>query len=182
MKDHVLEIVISVGFLVYLMMMKEDITPDFFHFLMCLHEDYCHYIWIAFLWFSYKCYFIKQKNSENISENSNITLILIECLAGLLLAGELNLSTLIIFGLGSGVFILRLKLSTHVTLALYFFLFIYLTSNFVVNMIDFGLFKLNQTGYYHDYDFLKSFSYKIYQALLGAIFSFLYAQIFQPSD
>ena len=36
-------------------------------------------------------------------------------------------------------------------------------------------------GYYHDDDFLRSFSYKVYQAFIGLLFAGLFGQSFQPT-
>ena len=57
-----------------------------------------------------------------------------------------------------------------------FFLGMYFLQNFVVNSIDLIVFKsiLNSGGYYHDEEFLKSFSYKVFQIFLCLIFSVLY--------
>ncbi len=59
-------------------------------------------------------------------------------------------------------------------LAMVFFIFLYLSQNFMVNMIDLLVFKNKFDNYYHDNDFLKSFSYKLYQAFIALIFSVLY--------
>ena len=40
----------------FLMIYKEDYTPDFFHFVVNLGEESCHYIWIMFLWLAYKAF------------------------------------------------------------------------------------------------------------------------------
>jgi hypothetical protein len=122
-----MDFVLSVGLLVYLMRLKESITPDFFHFIMCLTGDYCHTIWILFLWFTYKAYFIKKSDTAYLSENARISVILLQGLAGLLIAQELKWSSLIIYGIASTVQIARLRYPDHMNLSLMFFIFLYLT-------------------------------------------------------
>jgi hypothetical protein len=58
-KEIGLDTIVSVGVMMYLMWLKEYVTPDFFHFVMCLGEDAAHSIWIIFLWLTFKCYFSK---------------------------------------------------------------------------------------------------------------------------
>ena len=58
-KEIGLDTIVSVGVMMYLMWLKEYVTPDFFHFFMCLGEDAAHSIWIIFLWLTFKCYFSK---------------------------------------------------------------------------------------------------------------------------
>ena len=58
-KEIGFDTVISVGVMMYLMWLKEYVTPDFFHFVICLGEDAAHSIWIIFLWLTFKCYFSK---------------------------------------------------------------------------------------------------------------------------
>lgn len=52
-----IDFIFSVGLMVYLFSIKDTITPDFFHFVMCLNEDLCHLIWIILLWLTYKTYY-----------------------------------------------------------------------------------------------------------------------------
>jgi hypothetical protein len=49
----------SLMMLGYLLRMREWLTPDFFHFVMCVGEDACHSFWTFFLWLSYKCFYLK---------------------------------------------------------------------------------------------------------------------------
>jgi hypothetical protein len=58
-KEIGVDTIVSVGVMMYLMWLKEYVTPDFFHFVMCLGEDAAHSIWIIFLWLTFKCYFSK---------------------------------------------------------------------------------------------------------------------------
>jgi len=64
---------------------------------------------------------------------------------------------------------------------MFFFIGIYLLQNFVINSLDWVLFKRKNTGYYHDDQFLRSFSFKVYQALIGLLFSALFGQSFHPT-
>ena len=43
------------------------------------------------------------------------------------------------------------------------------------------MFKRGNQGYYHDEQFLRSFSYKVYQVFIGLIFSTLFGQSFHPT-
>lgn len=93
----------------------------------------------------------------------------------------MTIATIIFLGL-SLVLILRLKFPEHLTTFLFFFIGIYLTQNFAVNCLDWIIFKRAMPGgYYHDDDFLRSFSYKVYQAFIGLLFAGLFGQSFQPT-
>jgi hypothetical protein len=63
-QEYSIDTVFSVCLMIYLMSLKEDVTPDFFHFVMCLGEDLCHTIWVYFLWFTYKCFLICTTSSD----------------------------------------------------------------------------------------------------------------------
>jgi hypothetical protein len=169
-KELSLDALLSLALLVYLLCWRDSLTPDFFHYVMCLSEDACHSIWTFLLWLTYKCYFIKPPQSAHIPDNFYLILTLAEGFFGLLLAGLVdpttaayfNMTTLTIFACLSVTLIARKFWSEHLTIALYFFLGIYLTQNFVVNSLDWLLFKRGTPGYYHDDEFLRSFSYKLY--------------------
>lgn len=60
------EALISVAVMAFLMIYKEDYTPDFFHFIVNLGEDSCHYIWVCFLWFTYKAFLLEKAGSSMI--------------------------------------------------------------------------------------------------------------------
>jgi len=75
-----------------------------------------------------------------------------------------------------GISLLRIVHQNHMNLMIAFFIAMYLTQNFVVNLIDLLIFKpYLRGGYYHDDDFLKSFSYKVFQAFICLLFSVLYS-------
>jgi hypothetical protein len=51
------DFVASLLMLGYLLRMREWLTPDFFHFVMCVGEDACHAIWTFLLWLAFKGFF-----------------------------------------------------------------------------------------------------------------------------
>ena len=157
------DFVISLMMLGYLLRMRDWLTPDFFHFVMCVGEDACHAIWTFVLWLSFKGFYMRAPAQQHTPENTYIIVTLVEGILGLTIAGELRtLNCLIFFGLSS-ILILRLKYPQHLTATLFFFIAIYLSQNFVVNSLDWVIFKRKAAvGYYHDEEFLRSFSYKVY--------------------
>lgn len=170
-KELSLDAFLSLALIVYLLCWRDNLTPDFFHFVMCLSEDACHSIWTFFLWLTYKCYFMKPPQEAHIPDNLYLILTLSEGLLGLLLAGLVdpttaayfNPTTITILVCLSIALIARKRWPEHLTTSMFFFLGIYLTQNFVVNCLDWLLFKRGTTtGYYHDDEFLRSFSYKLY--------------------
>ena len=67
-------------------------------------------------------------------------------------------------------------------LTICFFIFYYITLNFWVNAIDFFCnYLLWDVYYYHDEDFVTSFSYKMHICVLILMFSFISAQFVNPS-
>ena len=59
-----IDTLLSVSMLVYLMRARESLTPDFFHFVVCLGEDACHTIWALLLWFGYKRFYEPEQPSN----------------------------------------------------------------------------------------------------------------------
>jgi hypothetical protein len=150
---------------------------------MCLGDDACHTIWTFGLWLTFKTFYIKQKESS-IPENLRVTIIYFQGLVGIFLAGDLRFKTLLIFTASSALLIFRARYSKHMNMTLIFFAGIYISQNFLVNCLDFLMFrKLHSDahGYYHDEDFLRSFAYKSYQAFLCLLFACLFGQSFHPS-
>ncbi|CDW75090.1 UNKNOWN [Stylonychia lemnae] len=176
----IFDVIISVGLLVHLMLYKEEFTPDFFHFMVNLNEDYCHYIWILTMWLAFKSFLVQDK--QNLTIQGRAISVLIQGVFGLTISSELNLLSLSILTVLMGVAYVRVVYQNHMNLMIAFFIFLYLTQNFVVNLIDLLVFKayLN-SGYYHDDDFLKSFSYKVFQAFISLLFSALYSQSIYPT-
>lgn len=127
------------------------------------------------MWFTYKA-FLMEKVSTSFNQKETLVTTIIGGITSLLLTGELNLVSLAIFLTATLVLYLRLEFSHHMNLSMYFFIAIYLSQNLIVNLLDILMFKMYfKGGYYHDEDFLKSFSYKIYQAFLCLVFSIIYA-------
>lgn len=163
----------------YLMWLKEYVTPDFFHFVMCLGEDATHSIWIIFLWLTFKCYLSKPTSHQHVPDNLYQVLTFLEGLVGLLLAGELRISTLFIFTSATALLMLRLRNPESMNTPIFYFIFIYLSQNFIANSLDYLLFR-NLRTYYHDDHFLLSFSYKVFQFAICALLSLLFGWSFVP--
>ena len=97
----------------------------------------------------------------------------------MLLAGELRISTLFIFTLATALLMLRIRYPETMTTPIFYFIFIYLSQNFIVNSLDYLLFR-NLRTYYHDEHFLLSFSYKIFQFTMCSLLSLLFGWSFVP--
>lgn len=124
------DFVVSVGLFVYLMMYRESLTPDFFHFVMCLGEDACHTLWTLLLWSTFKCFFTKQTAHDDdqlLPDNIRLLLNVTQGLIGLWLTSELRTSTVLIFAVASFIMITRLHFSKHMNMTLLFFAGIYLS-------------------------------------------------------
>lgn len=46
----------SIATLTTLILIRDPLTPDMFHFTTCLHEEEAHFIWVMLLWLTYKCF------------------------------------------------------------------------------------------------------------------------------
>lgn len=157
-----LEAAFSIAVLFYLLRVKEDLTPDFLHFVFSLGEDATHKIWIFSLWLAYKCFLNVGATDLALPENLRLALIYMQGFLGLLLAEQASLKTLAIFTALFLILTLRLRFPSVLNMPLVFFVGIYLSQNFLVNSLDYMLYRRHRDdlGYYHDSDFLKSFSYK----------------------
>jgi hypothetical protein len=102
---------------------------------------------------------------------------------GLVISGETSFKTVLIYSGLSLLFIARLRFQNHMNMTIFFFIGIYLSQNFLVNSLDYVLFRRHRDdlGYYHDEDFLRSFSYKSHQAFMCLLFAVLFGQSFSPS-
>lgn len=60
------------------------------------------------------------------------------------------------------------------------FLVLYFGQNFVVNSIDFVIYK-HMLGFYNDELFLRMFSYKLFQFVNCTLISFVFAQGMYPT-
>lgn len=87
---------ISIAVMSFLMIYKEDYTPDFFHFVVNLGEESCHYIWIMFLWLAYKA-FLLGKTGSSMNLNLRLVEAIVTGILGLIFAGELGIKSLFIF-------------------------------------------------------------------------------------
>ena len=75
---------------------------------------------------------------------------------------------------------IRTVYKDHLDLTASIFIIVYFTQNFIVNTIDFCVYK-HMMGFYHDEQFLKMFSFKIWQFAMCLLISFIYAQTFKPT-
>ena len=74
---------------------------------------------------------------------------------------------------------LRIRYAETMTTPIFYFIFIYLSQNFIVNSLDYLLFR-NLRIYYHDDHFLLSFSYKVFQFTICSLLSLLFGWSFVP--
>jgi len=44
----------SILFMMYLLSRKHEVTPDLFHFVTCMPEDFQHMLWLVFLWLCFR--------------------------------------------------------------------------------------------------------------------------------
>lgn len=61
-----------------------------------------------------------------------------------------------------------------------FFIITYFMQNFVVNSVDYLLYR-KAFGYYNDAMFQQMFSYKLYQCTLCILIAFIFSQTLKPS-
>lgn len=155
------EILASVFVLSSSLLWKEEFTPDFFHFVTLLHEDYVHLIWVFILWSTYKSWFTVD-DASGYSFKAYIFFSFLEMVLGFLIASELSIRNLVLYSIFIAILVLRSMQPKITNTFLLIFIFLYLTQNCIVNAIDFMVFKKPDAGYYHDDQFLKSFSFKVY--------------------
>jgi len=167
----------TIAFFAFLISIKHLITPDFFHFVICnalslllgLFEEDGHNIWILLIFSIYKRFDYSTPQLAVISY------------------AELLLAYLIRLDLGpfgflilTGVFMGLVARSRYpVNIPFWLFLIFYFSGNFVINCIDLWLYHYG--SYYHDEQFLKSFSFKIFQTFLTLLFSVVMAQMLSPA-
>jgi hypothetical protein len=123
----VLEAAFGIAIFVYLMHIKEDLTPDFLHFVFSLGEDATHKIWIFSVWFAYKCFLSVGATELDLPESMRLLLNYLQGCVGLILAEEGSFKTLAIF---TGLFMIltvRLRFSNILNMPLIFFVMIYLS-------------------------------------------------------
>lgn len=180
----------SVVLLCVLIWCREPLTPDIFHFVMCVDEEEVHFLFVSCLWLFFRCWlepdpsYVKQVAPERIIEE-RVKIVTRSAL-------EMGISLLVMQGFLEtyaqwaycfGLFALiavRTVYKDHLDLTGFIFVIVYFSQNFIVNMIDFVVYK-NFLGYYHDEQFLKMFSYKVWQFWTCLLVSFVYAQTLIPS-
>jgi hypothetical protein len=50
--------IFSTVLLITLLKNRDNLTPDFFHFITCVEEEHGHLLWNFFLWATYKAYLV----------------------------------------------------------------------------------------------------------------------------
>lgn len=100
----------------------------------------------------------------------------------LTISGSFSIGSLLLFLALILLLNLRQKYSTTFQLALTFFVFYYLITNFALNMFDFCWnYLLKGVSYKFDDDFVSAFSYKTHQLLLIIELSFVSAHFMRPN-
>ena len=177
----------SIGIFVILIYYREILTPDFIHFVTCIVDDEAHFICITVYWLVWKCFLVppEQMISQEAKVQERVKIVargLIEMTISLLMT-MMTFDSMYPFLYCYGVYILasvrsiyyeKVDLTATIFFALYFF------QNFVVNSIDFIVYK-QMLGFYHDELFLKMFSYKLFQFVNTLLMSFVFAQGMYPT-
>ena len=132
--------------MMYLLSRKHEVTPDLFHFVTCMHEDYQHMLWLVFLWLCFR-----QPDSPQALSTACIELALSHFACGCISNFLFQAAISCVF-----FFVFRER-----KLVLCLFLSIYLTLNFWVNLVDFFCTGLIY-DYYHDDFFTTSLSNKVH--------------------
>ena len=159
----------SIGIFVILIYYREILTPDFIHFVTCIVEDEAHFICITVYWLIWKCFMIppEQVISQDAKVRERIRIVargLIEMTIALLMT-MMTFENMFPFVYCYGVYAfasLRSIYYEKIDLTVTIFLVLYFFQNFVVNSIDFIVYK-HMLGFYHDELFLRMFSYKLFQ-------------------
>jgi len=151
----------SILVLIYLMMRRDALTPDFFHFVSCVFEDEGHLIWVFIIWTCYKGLLVSSDKTET---GQIAAMAIFETIVAMTLCGVLSLTNAFLYAGLITVVYLASRSSQYVTcVSVVSFAGYYMTINFWINLIDFVWNKLFlEIHYYHDDDFLLSFSYKMH--------------------
>ena len=157
---------------------------------MCVDEEEVHFLFVTCLWLFFRCWlepdptYVKQVAPERITEE-RFKIVTRSAL-------EMGISLLVMQGFLEtyaqwaycfsllGLIAVRTVYKDHLDLTGLIFVVVYFSQNFIVNTIDFVIYK-NFLGYYHDEQFLKMFSYKVWQFWTCLVVSFVYAQTLAPS-
>ena len=181
----------SIAILTQLIRYRDCLTPDFIHFITCVVEDEAHFVCVTLYWLFWKCFLTIDPNLINKYDTKRrvedrvkiVARAIIELAVSLLLMGSWFEYSFYpwLYCLSVFIFVaLRSVFSEYIDLTAMIFVFMYFCQNFIVNLIDFAVFK-QYMGFYHDDLFLRMFSYKLFQAVLCLMISFIYAQSFQPT-
>ena len=170
----------SIGFLTYLLSRREKLHPDILHFVTCLYEDQVHLLWAFVIWASFKTLCIPSGGLARLNQTTVIAGL--EIMVALLFSFSFSVSNVVfLFSLLAILYLRNLKPDV-MNLTISFFVFYYTTLNFWVNTIDFFWnYALWDVYYYHDEDFVTSFSYKTHTCVLIITLSFISAQFVHPS-
>ena len=132
------------------------------------------------VWTLFKALHIPSSGIQRINQTTVISVI--EVVVALLISGSLTFGNLVWMLTLMATMYLRNLRPEVLNLSLCFFMFYYTTMNFWVNTID--LFCNNlllSTNYYHDEDFVTSFSYKSHTTVNIMLLSLVSAQFLRPS-
>ena len=152
----------------FLIRWREELTPDFVHFVTCVTEEEGHHLAMFFYWATYKCYLLDTITFGGASpndkrQNKAFVWAFIQSMAGLALAGCKAPWPYALFILLVVLLHLRCNYSELLNPCLTFFSVYYLSCNFCVNLTDFvWTKKFLGIEYYHDEEFTMSFSYRVH--------------------
>mmetsp|Transcript_19188 Transcript_19188/g.29391 ORF Transcript_19188/g.29391 Transcript_19188/m.29391 type:complete len:361 (+) Transcript_19188:10-1092(+) len=175
----------SIALFSFLIWMREELTPDFFHFVTCMVEEEGHFIWIMYLWLNYKCFLRMDSTSSRFLSDAQryeerlkiVVRGVIEIVISLLIMWwALSDSYSLFYCLAIYAFAaVRSVYAEQLDLMIWVFCVTYMLQNMLVNLFDFIVFK-KALGFYDEMDFQEMFSYKLFQFVLCAIISFVYSQ------
>jgi len=160
----------SVIYATWLFGSMDEFTPDFFHYLTCVVEDEGHFLWVILLWSAHKYFFCVDDLKKDLA--LTIVIGLLESSLALYLTGYFNMFYFISLLCVMMFNYLRSYYSEHLNMICFFFVIYYFSINFAVNTIDL-LYNKKFQGYYHDEEFLMSFSYKTHQGILCTGLAFI---------
>jgi hypothetical protein len=176
----------SIGFLILLILLRDPIMPDMFHFTTCLSAEEAHFIWVMFLWLCHKCFLTLETAQETMI--SNEAKILSERLKVIVKGGiELFVGLLVMTAtfnhFGPWIYCAAIYFVASVRsmfegkfdLTIAMFIIAYQIQNFIVNLIDFAFFQKRHGFYIQDEIFVHMFSHKIFQTLTCFMIGFVYA-------
>jgi hypothetical protein len=161
----------SIAILSILIRFRDSITPDIFHFLTCVEEEEVHYCFIMIMWMTYKCFLTVDPSEASLLVGDKLFMKRVKIVVRALI--ELGLSLLLMKGqiesLWIAFFCYSIFVMTCIRAVFYetldllaiFFVVTYFIQNFIVNMVDWIIFR-KALGYYTDQEFNKMFSYKLF--------------------